>query len=74
MLQDPENPYEEWEDFVWAANLEAARSQCEAIASEIDLTEVVNVTPALKKPSKSGNYKFICWFKTEKPSHDNSNH
>ncbi|MBW4523414.1 MAG: hypothetical protein KME16_27560 [Scytolyngbya sp. HA4215-MV1] len=65
MLRDPENPYEEWEDTVWAPNQDAARSQCERIAEEYDLTEVINVTQAVKKQSKSGNYKFICWFRTE---------
>lgn len=73
MLQDPENPFEEWEDMVWALNLEAARSKCEFLASETELTEVINVTQATKKSSKSGNYKFICWFRTEKFNYDNSN-
>jgi hypothetical protein len=43
---------------------------CEAIAG--DLTEVTNVTQATKKPTKQGEYKFICWFKTE-VTNDGSN-
>jgi hypothetical protein len=63
MLQDPENPFEEWEADVWAKTLDAAKMQCEAIADP--LTEVMNVTQAGKTPTKQGNYKFICWFRTE---------
>lgn len=72
MLTDPENPYEEWEKDVWESNFDTARSRCEYIASQIELTEVINVTQISKKPSKTGQYKFICWFRTEKPN-DNSN-
>lgn len=72
MLTDPENPHEEWEFSVWASNFDTARSKCEYIASEVELTEVINVTQESKKLSKTGQYKFICWFRTEKPN-DNSN-
>ena len=70
MLQDPENPSEEWSDEVWAATIEAARKQCQLLAGD-DLTNVLNVTQRTKTPSKNGTFKFICWFKTEKPSNDN---
>ena len=73
MLQDPEQPSEEWEDTVWASSLDVARSKCEAIANEAGLTEVINVTQATKKLNKNGTYRFICWFKTEKSSYDDSN-
>ena len=72
MLQDPEKPYEEWEDEVWAENLDTARSKCEYLASKVALTEVINLTQSTKRPSKRGNYRFICWFRTEK-SNGNSN-
>jgi hypothetical protein len=65
MLQDPENPYEEWSEEVWAVNLEVARKQCQFLAGE-DLTIVLDVTQKTKTPSKNGTFKFICWFRTEK--------
>jgi hypothetical protein len=64
MLTDPENPFEEWEFEVRAANLNAARSQCEAIAASQQLTEVFSVTQATVTPS-NGTYRFICWFRVE---------
>ncbi|MBW4505596.1 MAG: hypothetical protein KME64_03670 [Scytonematopsis contorta HA4267-MV1] len=65
MLQDPGNPYEEWEETIRAVSLAAAQSKCELIASQFPLTEVINVTQTAKTPSKNGTYKFICWFRTE---------
>lgn len=65
MLQDPENPYEEWEDTVQASSLAIAQSKCEIIASQYPLTEAINVTQTTKTPSKNGTYKFLCWFRTE---------
>ena len=72
MLQDPENPFEEWEDEVWAETLDTAQAKCKDIAEKVGLTEVINVTQTTKRPSKQGNYRFICWFRTEN-SHGNSN-
>jgi hypothetical protein len=63
MLQDPENPSEEWEGDVWAKTLAEARAKCEAIADP--MTEVLSVTQAGKTPTKRGDYRFICWFRTE---------
>jgi hypothetical protein len=65
MLQDPENPYEEWEDTVQASSLVMAQSKCEIIASQFPLTQVINVTQITKTPNKNGTYKFLCWFRTE---------
>jgi hypothetical protein len=65
MLTDPDS-YEEWTEEVWAASLEEAQTICQKIAGD-DLTEVLNVTQKSRKPSKSGTFKFICWFKTEEP-------
>jgi hypothetical protein len=65
MLQDPENPYEEWEDSVQASSLAMAQSKCEIIASQYPLTQVINITQTTKNPNRSGTYKFICWFRTE---------
>ncbi|BDA71317.1 hypothetical protein RIVM261_002050 [Rivularia sp. IAM M-261] len=72
MLQDPDNPYEEWEDTVWASSRAMAQSKCELIASQFPLTEVINVTQATKTPSKDGTYKFICWFRAEVISYDSN--
>ncbi len=44
MLQDPDNPYEEWEETVRAPNLATAQLKCELIASQFSLTEVIKVT------------------------------
>lgn len=71
MLTDPEKPSERWETEVWAENLETARTVCERIASRHLLTEVENVTQSSKTPTKFGEYKFLCWFKTE-VDHDSS--
>lgn len=65
MLQDPENPFEEWEEQVWAPNLEVARSRCAFIAEQYDLVEVFNVSQKTKAPTKTGQYLFICWFRAE---------
>lgn len=65
MLQDPDKKHEEWEEVVFAPNLDTARSKCECLASELELTEVVNVTQAIKKEGKQGTYKYICWFRSE---------
>jgi hypothetical protein len=61
-LTDPEN-LEEWTEEVWASTLEGARQRCQQLAGE--LTEVLNVTQKNKTPSRGGNYRFICWFRTE---------
>lgn len=76
MLQDPEGELKDWEDWVWAPNADTAWSRCEALALEFDpsgLTTVTNVSQTTKRPTKTGNYKFICWFKTEVEPNDNSN-
>jgi hypothetical protein len=66
MLTDPENPYEEWSDEVWAETLEEARRKCEFLAdSGRTLTEVTSVTQKTRTKSKQGTYRFICWFRTE---------
>ena len=72
MLQDPDNPYEEWEETVRASNLATAQSKCELIASQFSLTEVIKVTQVTKTPSKNGTYKFICWFRTEIVTYDSN--
>ena len=65
MLQDPEKPFVEWTENIKAKNIDTARTKCEAIASRDPLIDVFNVTQATKGVDKNGNYKFICWFKTE---------
>lgn len=65
MLQDPDNPYEEWEDTVQASSKAMANHSGEIIASQYPLTEVINVTQTTKTPNKNGTYKFLCWFRTE---------
>jgi len=70
MLTNPENPGVSWEADIWAPNLNTARSMCEAIAG--DLTDVINVTQATQKPTKSGEYKFICWFRAEVTDDDSN--
>ena len=72
MLTDPES-YEEWEDVVWAKNEAKAWAACQEIAEEALLTEVINVTQVIKKPSKNGTYKFVCWFRSEVNPDDSSN-
>ena len=72
MLIDPDNPYEEWEEIIKAPNLAKAQSECTLIASQIALTEVINVTQVTKTPSKNGTYKFICWFRTEVVNYDSN--
>jgi hypothetical protein len=73
MLQDPEKPFEEWEEDVWASSLDAARGKCELIAAEDPLIDLLNVTQARKTPTKQGDYLFTCWFRTEVTENDNSN-
>ena len=68
MLIDPEN-VETWELEVRAKNLNAARSQCEAIAATQPLTEVLSVTQATITPYE-GTYRFICWFNSEVTEND----
>jgi hypothetical protein len=72
MLQDPGNPYEEWEETIQASSLAKAQSKCELIANQFPLTQVINVTQSTKTPNKNGTYKFICWFKTEIETYDNN--
>ena len=55
MLQDPENPFEEWESDVWASSLDSARVKCEMIATSDPLMTVINVTQARKTPTKKGD-------------------
>ncbi|QLE56782.1 hypothetical protein [Nostoc sp. TCL26-01] len=73
MLQDPDNPYSEWEETIRAVSLTAAQSKCELIASQFLLTEVINVTQTTITPTKNGTYKFICWFRTEIITDDSNN-
>lgn len=72
MLQDPENPFEEWESDVWASSLDSARVKCEMIATSDPLMTVINVTQARKTPTKKGDYLFICWFRTEVQCNDSN--
>jgi hypothetical protein len=72
MLQNPDNPHEQWEEIVRAPSLAIAQSKCELIASQFPLTEVINVTQVTKTPSRNGTYKFICWFTTEIINNDSS--
>jgi hypothetical protein len=72
MLQDPENPYEEWSDEVWASSLEDAQRQCQLMAGN-SLTEVLQVTQKTRTPSRNGTFKFICWFRTEQTHDSDSN-
>ncbi|MBW4621371.1 MAG: hypothetical protein KME17_18675 [Cyanosarcina radialis HA8281-LM2] len=65
MLLDPEAGMEEWEQEVFAANLTIARQRCQNIADNTELTEVLNVTQKTKNPNRSGNYTFVCWFRSE---------
>ncbi|HEY9664165.1 MAG TPA: hypothetical protein V6C65_37450 [Allocoleopsis sp.] len=65
MLQDPDAELEEWEQEVFAPSLESARQRCQNIANTTGLTEVLNVTQKTKTPNRSGNYTFICWFRSE---------
>jgi hypothetical protein len=46
--------------------------KCERIAGDRNLTEVINVSQVSKTANKAGNYKFVCWFRTELP-HDSNN-
>jgi hypothetical protein len=73
MLQDPGNPFEEWEQEVWARDIDTAQVRCKRIAEYTGLTTVLNVSLARKSPSKSGNYRYICWFRTEVLNNDDSN-
>lgn len=73
MLTDPENPFEEREETVWAKNKDIAWRLCQEMAEEDPLTEVVNVTQDTKNPSKKGTYRFICWFRSEVIPNDSSN-
>ncbi|GAA6618649.1 hypothetical protein [Scytonema sp. NUACC26] len=72
MLQNLDNPYEQWEETVRAPSVAMAQSKCELIASQFPFTEVINVTQVTKTPSKNGTYKFICWFRTELVDNDSS--
>jgi hypothetical protein len=73
MLQDPENPFKEWTAGVRAIDIHAARQQCEFIAQEQPLTEVLTVTQQTKTKGKDDKYKFICWFRSEVDHDDSSN-
>ncbi|GAB4379708.1 MAG: hypothetical protein Kow00121_34380 [Elainellaceae cyanobacterium] len=65
MLQDPDAEMEEWEQEVFAPDLTTARQRCENIAISTGLTEVLSVTQKTKTLNRSGNYTFICWFRSE---------
>lgn len=65
MLQDPDAEMEEWEQEVFAPNLSTAKQRCQNIAMTAGLTEVLSVTQKTKTPNRSGNYTFICWFRSE---------
>lgn len=65
MLQDPDAAKEEWEQEVYAPNLPTAQQRCQNIAMNAGLTEVLSVTQKTKTPNRSGNYTFICWFRSE---------
>jgi hypothetical protein len=73
MLQNPDNPYEEWEETVKANTLDAARSLCEQLIKDNPLTELMNVTQITRTADRSGKYKFVCWFRSEVQNDDNSN-
>jgi hypothetical protein len=65
MLLDPENPGENWTEVVTAKTLGEAQMQCELIVEASDSPlELLKVTQ-LTKTSKTGKYKFVCWFKSE---------
>jgi hypothetical protein len=67
MLSDPESPGKDWTEVVTAKSLGEAQQQCELIASASDTPlELLNVTQ-LTKTTKTGKYKFVCWFKSEIP-------
>ena len=72
MLQDPENPYEEWQERVSAPNPDVALSRCEFVAKQFILTEVINISQETRRPSKAGDYLFICWFRAEVTDNDSS--
>lgn len=72
MLQDPDNPYEEWSFEVLAEDLNTAQKLCQFIAENGELTEVLNVSQRSKTPNKQGQYRFICWFRSE-VKYDDSN-
>ncbi len=65
MLLDPEAENEEWTEEVFAPDLATAQNRCQNIANKGGLTEVINVTQATKTLNRQGNYKFVCWFKSE---------
>jgi hypothetical protein len=71
VLQEPENPYEEWSFEIFAKDLSTAQNQCQAIADTGELTDVLNVSQRSKTPNRQGQYRFICWFRSE-VKHDDS--
>jgi hypothetical protein len=73
MLIDPENPSEAWTETIRAIDIDAARQECELLASQDVLTEVLSVSQLSKTKGKDGKYKFVCWLRSEVNSDDNSN-
>ncbi|NEQ29619.1 MAG: hypothetical protein F6K04_01250 [Leptolyngbya sp. SIO4C5] len=65
MIEDPDAATEEWEEEVWAKNADEAEGKCEKIADKVGLTTLLKVTQRSQKASKYGDYRFICWFKSE---------
>jgi|GEM_PF-4513062 len=50
MLQDPEKPFEEWEQEVRAQTIDEAKAKCQAIADGQTLTDLLTVTQATVTP------------------------
>jgi len=69
MLQDPEKPFEEWEQEVRAQTIDEAKAKCQAIADGQTLTDLLTVTQATVTPYK-GTYRFIYWFRSERSDND----
>jgi hypothetical protein len=67
MLQDPDQPFEEWTAVVTAKSLGEAQTFCERIADTSDTPAIVLNVSQLTKTARNGKYKFVCWFKSEIP-------
>jgi len=67
MLQDPENQ-EEWSEQVRAPNQAVALAKCQRIIEGESLIELIGISQITKTPNRQGNYKFVCWFRSESRS------